>query len=165
MLNLTRPQYVMPMHGDHKRLYLHAKLAESVGIDPENIFKGQNGMPLEIDGQGARFGEEQQSGMIFVDGVEVGDIEDVALRDRRALSADGVFIVVATVSGPGRPVDRAARSHRRAACRSWRRRTGWWRRSAKRSRRSLAPRPTRCARSRSYRSTFTTTSPLSSTSA
>jgi len=99
MLNLTRPRYVMPIHGDHKRLFLHARLAESVGIKPEAIFKGRNGLPLEIDEAGARFGAEEQSGMIFVDGVEVGDIEDVALRDRRALSADGIFIVVATVSG------------------------------------------------------------------
>jgi ribonuclease J len=99
MLNLTQPRYVMPIHGDHKRLFLHARLAESVGIKPEAIFKGRNGLPLEIDEAGARFGAEEQSGMIFVDGVEVGDIEDVALRDRRALSADGIFIVVATVSG------------------------------------------------------------------
>jgi ribonuclease J len=98
MLNLTRPRYVMPVHGDYKRLFLHAKLAESVGISSEAIFKGQNGRPLEIDEDGARFGPEEQSGMIFVDGLEVGDIEDVALRDRRALSADGIFIVVATVS-------------------------------------------------------------------
>jgi ribonuclease J len=99
MLNLTQPRYVMPIHGDHKRLFLHAKLAESVGIEPESIFKGRNGLPLEIDEAGARFGAEEQSGMIFVDGVEVGDIEDVALRDRRTLSADGIFIVIATVSG------------------------------------------------------------------
>jgi ribonuclease J len=99
MLNLTRPQYVLPIHGDYKRLFLHSGLAESVGVDPEAIFKGRNGLPLEIDDDGARFGEEEQSGMVFVDGVDVGDIEDVALRDRRALSADGIFIVVATVSG------------------------------------------------------------------
>jgi ribonuclease J len=99
MLNLTQPEYVMPIHGDHKRLYLHGKLAESVGVPPESIFRGRNGLPLEIDESGARFGEEQESGMVFVDGVEVGDIEDVALRDRRALSADGIFIVVATISG------------------------------------------------------------------
>jgi ribonuclease J len=99
MLNLTQPEYVMPVHGDHKRLYLHGKLAESVGVPVESIFLGRNGLPLEIDENGARFGEEQESGMVFVDGVEVGDIEDVALRDRRALSADGIFIVVATISG------------------------------------------------------------------
>jgi ribonuclease J len=105
MLNLTQPRYVMPIHGDHKRLFLHARLAESVGVDPEAVFKGQNGRPLEITADGARFGDDEQSGMIFVDGVDVGDIEDVALRDRRALSADGIFIVVATISGQdGRPL-------------------------------------------------------------
>jgi ribonuclease J len=98
MLNLTQPRYVMPIHGDHKRLYLHGKLAEAVGVDPEDIFLGRNGMPLEIDESGAAFGEQEQTGVVFVDGVEVGDIEDVALRDRRMLSADGIFIVVATIS-------------------------------------------------------------------
>jgi ribonuclease J len=98
MLNLTAPRYFMPIHGDHKRLHLHAMLAEQVGIDPSAIFKGRNGLPLEITADDARFGAEEQSGMIFVDGVEIGDIEDVALRDRRVLSADGIFIVVATVS-------------------------------------------------------------------
>ncbi|MGI9081276.1 MAG: ribonuclease J [Thermoleophilaceae bacterium] len=98
MLNLTDPRYVMPVHGDHKRIRLHAELAEAVGVGPKDIFKGENGLPLEIDEGGARFGEREQAGMIFVDGVDVGDIEDVALRDRRMLSADGIFIVVATVS-------------------------------------------------------------------
>jgi ribonuclease J len=98
MLNLTRPRHVMPVHGDHRRLRLHAQLAEAVGIGPEAIFRGENGLPLEITERGAGFGEREQAGMIFVDGVDVGDIEDVALRDRRMLSADGIFIVVATVS-------------------------------------------------------------------
>ncbi len=98
MLNLTNPRYVFPFHGDHKRLRLHGQLAEAVGIDPADIFRGENGMPLEIDARSARFGKKEQAGMIFVDGVDVGDIEDVALRDRRMLSADGIFIVVATVS-------------------------------------------------------------------
>ncbi len=62
------------------------------------MFKGENGLPLEIDARGARFGEAVQAGMIFVDGVDIGDPADVALRDRRMLSADGIFIVVATVS-------------------------------------------------------------------
>jgi ribonuclease J len=88
----------MPVHGDHRRLRLHGQLAEAVGIDPESVFRGENGLPLEIDGGGAGFGEPEQAGMIFVDGVDFGDIEDVALRDRRMLSADGIFIVVATVS-------------------------------------------------------------------
>jgi ribonuclease J len=98
MLNLTRPRYVMPFHGDHKRLRLHASLAESVGVDPECIFRGRNGLALRIDGDGAALAQEVPAGMIFVDGVDIGDPDDVALRDRRALSADGVFIVVATIS-------------------------------------------------------------------
>jgi ribonuclease J len=98
MLNLTKPRYVLPVHGDHKRLRLHGELAQAVGIPPKSIFRGENGLPLEIDAGGARFGEREQAGMIFVDGVDVGDIEDVALRDRRMLSADGIFIVVATIS-------------------------------------------------------------------
>jgi ribonuclease J len=97
MLNLTKPRYVMPVHGDHKRLRLHAELAEAVGIDPENIFKGRNGLPLEIDADGARFGEDLHVGKMYVDGVNIGDPEDAALRDRREISADGIFIVVATL--------------------------------------------------------------------
>jgi ribonuclease J len=99
MLNLTRPRHVLPVHGDHRRLRLHSELAHAVGIEPGRVFRGENGRPLEIDAAGARFAEREQAGMIFVDGVDVGDIEDVALRDRRMLSADGIFIVVATVSG------------------------------------------------------------------
>jgi ribonuclease J len=98
MLNLVKPRYVLPVHGDHKRIHLHAELADAVGIDPDDVFQGENGLPLEIDARGARFGDPQQSGMIFVDGVDIGDPADVALRDRRMLSADGIFIVVATVS-------------------------------------------------------------------
>jgi ribonuclease J len=97
MLNLTRPRHVFPFHGDHKRIHLHSELAEAVGIPPKQIHKGRNGLPLEIDGDGARFGEPIEAGMIFVDGVDIGDPDDVALRDRRMLSADGIFIVVATV--------------------------------------------------------------------
>ena len=98
MLNLVRPRYVMPFHGDFKRLRLHAQLAEAVGVPPEDIFQGDNGLPLDIDSRGARFGKREQAGMIFVDGVEIGDMADVALRDRRMLSADGIFIVVATIA-------------------------------------------------------------------
>ena len=98
MLNLTHPRYVMPVHGDFRRMLIHGRLAEAVGVPPEAIFRGENGRPLELDARGARFGEREQSGMIFVDGVDIGDVTDVALRDRRMLSADGIFIVVATVS-------------------------------------------------------------------
>ena len=99
MLNLTKPRYVLPAHGDHRRLRLHADLAEAVGVDPDRIFRGRNGVALEIDRGGAQLRERTNAGMIFVDGVDIGDPDDVALRDRRTLSADGVFIVVVTVSG------------------------------------------------------------------
>ncbi len=98
MLNLVKPRYVMPFHGDFKRLRMHAQLAEAVGVEPRDIFQGDNGLPLDIDERGARFGKREQAGMIFVDGVEIGDMADVALRDRRMLSADGIFIVVVTIA-------------------------------------------------------------------
>jgi ribonuclease J len=98
MLNLTKPRYVMPVHGDFKRLRLHCQLAEAVGIDPQDVFAGDNGLPLDVDERGARLGEREQAGMVFVDGVEIGDMADVALRDRRMLSADGIFVVVVTIA-------------------------------------------------------------------
>jgi ribonuclease J len=98
MLNLTKPKYVMPFHGDHKRIHLHGELAQAVGVPADNVFKGENGLPLEIDKDGAKFGARERAGMIYVDGVDIGDPTDVALRDRRMLSADGIFVVVATIS-------------------------------------------------------------------
>jgi ribonuclease J len=98
MLNLTKPKFVMPVHGDHKRLRLHSELAEAVGVDPANIFRGRNGLPLEVDRNGAEFGEDIHSGTMYVDGVNIGDPDDAALRDRREISADGIFIVVVTIS-------------------------------------------------------------------
>ena len=124
MLNLTKPRYVMPVHGDHRRLSLHGQLAEAVGITAEvHLPRRERAAARARRARGARFGEREQAGMIFVDGMEVGDIEDVALRDRRMLSADGIFIVVATVSEQdGRSVAPTRRSSS-AACPSWRRPT------------------------------------------
>ncbi|HEX6204599.1 MAG TPA: ribonuclease J [Solirubrobacterales bacterium] len=98
MLNLTRPKFVMPVHGDHKRLRLHSELAEAVGIESDRIFQGRNGVPLEVDRNGAAFGEDIHAGVIYVDGVNIGEPDDAALRDRREISADGIFIVVSTIS-------------------------------------------------------------------
>jgi ribonuclease J len=98
MLNLVKPRYVMPFHGDFKRIRMHGQLAEAVGIDADCVFRGANGLPLELDERGARFGDQERSGRLFVDGMEIGDPADVALRDRRMLSADGIFVVVATIS-------------------------------------------------------------------
>ena len=98
MLNLTRPRYVLPMHGDHKRLRLHGMLAESTGIDRDRIFRSRNGLALDVTAGNARLSDDLGAGMIFVDGLELGEPDDAALRDRRTLSADGLVIVVATVS-------------------------------------------------------------------
>jgi ribonuclease J len=98
MLNLTRPRYVLPVHGDHKRIRLHAELAQAVGIPADRTFRGDNGLPLDIDGDGARFGDREQAGMVFVDGIDLGEPNDSTMRDRRAISADGIMFVVATVS-------------------------------------------------------------------
>src|SRR3954463_8600215 len=67
MLNLTKPRHVLPAHGDHKRIELHSQLPPRPGVDPAHIFRGENGLPLEIDARGARFGSPERSGMIFVD--------------------------------------------------------------------------------------------------
>ncbi|MEI7559299.1 MAG: ribonuclease J [Actinomycetes bacterium] len=98
MLNLTRPRYFMPVHGDAKRLRLHRELAEQVGIAPDNIFESANGLPLDIDGSGARFGPEEHSGVLLVDGMEFGEPSDAAVRDRRTIADDGVIVVVVAVS-------------------------------------------------------------------
>jgi ribonuclease J len=98
LLNLVRPKYLMPFHGDAKRQRLHAELGEAVGIPAENIFVGENGLPLDIDENGARFGPPVQAGMVLVDGVDLGDPTAVALRDRSELSKDGVVFVVATIA-------------------------------------------------------------------
>ena len=98
MLNLTRPRYVMPFHGDHKRIHLHGRLAEAVGVDADDDLQGRERPAAGARRHGARFGKPEHSGMIFVDGVDIGDPADVALRDRRMLSADGIFVVVATIS-------------------------------------------------------------------
>ena len=98
MLNLTRPRYLMPVHGDFKRIRLHAELAESLGIEPARIFRGENGLPLELDAKGARFAKPVRAGMFFIDGIEIGDPTEVALRQRRVLSSDGILFIVALVS-------------------------------------------------------------------
>lgn len=98
MLNLTKPKYVMPVHGDYQRIRLHSALAQSVGVPEENIFRCRNGLPLEIGPNGAAIGEEQTSGVIYVDGVELADPNDASLRDRRTISGDGIVIVIATIA-------------------------------------------------------------------
>ncbi len=98
MLNLTRPKYFIPMHGEFRMLVQHGRLASDVGVAPENIFIVENGQPVEFRPDGtARRGQPVTSGYVFVDGLSVGEVGDVVLRDRRALASDGMFLVVVTV--------------------------------------------------------------------
>ena len=99
MMNLLKPRYILPVHGDFKRLRLHSQLAEQVGHRAGLDLPRQRTACRSRSTSAARAGASaEQAGMIFVDGVDIGDPEDVALRDRRMLSADGIFIVVATIS-------------------------------------------------------------------
>ncbi len=98
LLNLVRPKYLMPVHGDTKRLQLHADLGRAVGIEDDRIFVGRNGRPLDVSKNRAAFGDDVQAGMILVDGAQLGGAGEAALRDRRSLSKDGVVFVVATIA-------------------------------------------------------------------
>lgn len=97
MINLVRPKYFIPIHGEHRHLEHHADLAEELGIPRKNIFVAENGDIIEFDKTGARIKNRVTAGAIFVDGLGVGDIGDVVLRDRHQLSRDGIFIVVVTI--------------------------------------------------------------------
>jgi len=98
MLSLLRPRYVMPIHGEYRMLAAHAKLAREAGIPEERIVLAENGSVVELARGGARLVDRVDSGVTFVDGLRVGDVQDVALRDRRRLSEDGVLIVVTTLA-------------------------------------------------------------------
>jgi ribonuclease J len=98
LLGLVRPKAVMPIHGEFRMLAAHGRLAQEAGIPASSILIAENGDVVELTREGARIVDHVESGMTFVDGLGVGDISDVALRDRRHLSEDGVLIVVATLS-------------------------------------------------------------------
>jgi ribonuclease J len=97
MLNLVRPRYVLPCHGDYKRIRLHAELADAVGVTPTPSSRARTACRSRST-SAARGSVTHAVGVVFVDGVDLGDPADAALRDRRMLSADGIFIVVATIS-------------------------------------------------------------------
>ena len=98
MLSLLRPRYVMPIHGEYRMLAAHAKLARDAGVPEERIVLAENGSVVELARGGARLVDHVASGVTFVDGLRVGDVKDVALRDRRRLADDGVLIVVTTLA-------------------------------------------------------------------
>ncbi len=99
MLNLVKPQYFIPVHGEYKHLRKHAMLAEGAGIPKENIILANTGEVLRIDKNGITVEESVTSGQVLVDGYGVGDVGSVVLRDRRHLSQDGIVVVVFTVDG------------------------------------------------------------------
>jgi ribonuclease J len=99
MLGLVRPRAVMPVHGEFRMLAAHARLAREGGIPEERIVLAENGSVVELEDGVPQLVDRIPAGVTFVDGLGVGDVQDVALRDRRHLSEDGVLIVVATLTG------------------------------------------------------------------
>jgi ribonuclease J len=97
ILALLRPHNVMPVHGEFRMLAAQARLARDAGVPADRIVLADNGSVVELRGGIARLTDQLETGSTFVDGLGVGDVQDVALRDRRHLSEDGVLIVVATV--------------------------------------------------------------------
>ncbi|CAH1203385.1 Ribonuclease J1 [Paenibacillus allorhizoplanae] len=98
MLNLMKPKYFIPIHGEYRMLRQHAILAETVGIPKEDIFMCDIGDTVEIQNGAARKGSKVQSGNILIDGLGVGDVGNIVLRDRKLLSQDGILVVVVTLS-------------------------------------------------------------------
>ena len=105
ILAVLRPRNVMPVHGEFRMLAAHGRLARDAGVDAENIVLAENGSVVELADGRVRIIDTVETGQTFVDGLGVGDVKDVALRDRRHLSEDGVLIVVVTIgSQNGREV-------------------------------------------------------------
>lgn len=98
MLNLMKPKFFIPIHGEYRMLRHHGLLGESVGIDKENIFLIDNGDTVEFQGGSARKGNKVPAGNILIDGLGVGDVGNIVLRDRKLLSQDGILVVVVTLS-------------------------------------------------------------------
>jgi ribonuclease J len=98
LLNLVKPRFFMPIHGEYRHLSLHASLAQSLGIPEKNIFLLEDGDVLELSPEGGRKTGKVSSGNVYVDGLSVGDIGSVVLRDRRMLSRDGVVMVIITIN-------------------------------------------------------------------
>ncbi|HEY8393566.1 MAG TPA: ribonuclease J [Thermaerobacter sp.] len=104
MLNLTRPRFFIPVHGEYRHLLHNAELARSVGIDEDRILIGENGTLFEVTSDAARIRGKVQAGAVMVDGLGVGDVGNVVLRDRRQLAQDGVLIVAMVLSREQRRV-------------------------------------------------------------
>jgi ribonuclease J len=97
LLNILRPKHFLPIHGEYRMLVRHARLAMDLGVEPKNAFVLTNGDVLEIDANGAKVGEKVQSGVVYVDGLGVGDVSQSVMRDRWSIGSDGIFLVVVTI--------------------------------------------------------------------
>ena len=97
MLTLVRPKYFLPVHGEYRQLIAHSETAKKVGINPDNIILTKNGKILELNEKEAKFTGNVPFGKIMVDGLGVGDVGNIVLRDRQHLSQDGLIIVVVTM--------------------------------------------------------------------
>lgn len=93
MINLTRPEYFIPIHGEYRHLVLHSRLAEQVGIKKENILLAENGQIIEFDGNGGKVQGRIITGRVLIDGKGIGDVGRSVLKERRDLSEDGLVIV------------------------------------------------------------------------
>ncbi len=98
MLNLIKPKYFIPIHGEYRMLRLHSDLAEAVGIPRENIFIVENGETVEFNNGNGRYGPKVSIGNVLIDGLGVGDVGNIVLRDRKLMSQDGILVVVVTLS-------------------------------------------------------------------
>lgn len=98
MFNLLKPKFFIPVHGEHRMLVKHAELAQEMGIPRENTFVAENGMILEFSKKHGRVAGRVPAGRVLVDGLGVGDVGNIVLRDRKQLSQDGILIVVVTIS-------------------------------------------------------------------
>ena len=97
IIALARPKFFIPVHGDYRHLVAHSETAKSLGIPKENIFMLENGVVLEMNENEAQYGENVPSGKVLVDGLGIGDVGNVVLRDRQHLSQDGLIVVVMTL--------------------------------------------------------------------
>ncbi|MEA4901520.1 ribonuclease J [Desulfitobacterium sp.] len=104
MLNMVRPQYFIPVHGEYRMLVQHMYLAEQLGMARENIFLAENGSVIEFTRHGASMTGKVQAGKVLIDGLGVGDVGNIVLRDRKQLSQDGILIVVMTISRSTRAI-------------------------------------------------------------
>ena len=112
MIALVRPKAVMPIHGEYRMQAAHARLGRDAGVPADGIVMAENGSVVELTKAGVQIVDKVDAGVTFVDGLGVGDISDVALRDRRHLSEDGVLIIVATLGARNGERRRAARADR-----------------------------------------------------